>query len=97
MPFMYVVPAIMAGQKTGESVKRGLMIALRHPFITFGLIVFPYLLGFLPAWAAGESQKIVTNFYPELVYYLTLFSIVVDAVVNFLVVGTSAKFYLDHS
>jgi|WetSurMetagenome_2_1015567.scaffolds.fasta_scaffold84213_2 hypothetical protein len=97
VPFMYMIPAIMAGQKTGESVRRALMISLRHPFITFGLIVIPYLLGFLPAWAAGESQKIVSNFYPELVYYLTLLSIVVDAVVNFLVVGTSAKFYLDHS
>lgn len=97
LPFMFIIPAIVAGKTAGESIKRGLMMALHHPLVTFGLILVPYLFGFLPAWAAGESPKIVANFSPELVYYLTLISIGVDAIVNFIVVGTTAKFYLDHS
>ena len=97
-PFMFLLPSIMAGEASfGRMLSRGFSVFIRHPFIAVGLILIPYMIGVFPAWAASESGKVAAVFYPELVYYLVLFSIVVDIPVNFLLVGTAVKFYLDQS
>lgn len=98
VPFIFLLPSIMANSVSlGQAIRRGVRVALAHPVISFGLILIPYLIGLFPSWAAGESETIVSKFSPELVVTLTLVSIAVDAVANFLLVGTAVKFYMDQS
>ncbi len=95
---IFLLPSIMAGGVSfWEAIKRGFKVYVRHPIIAFGLVLIPYLIGFLPSWVLSDPNKIVTNFYPELVLYLLLVSIGVDVIVNFILLGTSLKFYMDQS
>ncbi len=97
-PCMYLLPSLMRGRGTvGEMISQALRVALRHPFISLGLAAIPYLIGLPPSWAAMESSTIVSNFYPELVYLLVLLTIIIDVPVNFLLLGTSVKFFMDQS
>ncbi|MCP4568178.1 MAG: hypothetical protein GY841_11425 [FCB group bacterium] len=98
MPCIYLLPAIMVGGKSlGQSIKSGFAVFARHPFITLGLVLVPYIFGVIPSIWASESVKVVTNFFPEMVYYLILISIAVDVIVNFVLLGTSVKFFMDQS
>jgi len=98
MPFVFMLPSIMAGAASfGEIIRRALGMFTRHPFVAFGLVLIPYLIGLLPNWAASQSSNIVANFFPELVFYLVVISIAVDVIINFIFLGTSVKFYMDRS
>lgn len=95
---IFLLPSIMAGGASfWGAVKRGFKTFGRHPIIAFGLVLIPYLIGFLPSWVLSDPSRIVSNFYPELVFYLILVSIFVDVIVNFILLGTSLKFYMDQS
>lgn len=95
---IFLLPSIMAGGATfGAALKRGLVAFWRHPFAAIGLVLIPYLIGFLPSWLLSDPGRIVNNFTPELVYYLVLVSIVIDIVVNFVFLCTSLKFFMDQS
>jgi len=96
--FVFLLPSIMAGGVSFvAAVKRGLAMFFRHPFVAIGLVLLPYLIGFLPSWATSDPNRIVVNFSPELVFYLLLISIGLDVIVNFLLLGTAVKFYMDQS
>ena len=96
--WIFMLPSIMAGGVTfGSALKRGFRLFSRHPFVAIGLVLIPYILGFLPSWALSNPARIVNNFTPELVFYLALISIVVDVVVNFVLLCTSLKFFMDQS
>ena len=98
MPCIFLLPAIIVGGKSfGASLKNGFAVFARHPFIALGLILVPYIFGVIPSWWASESVNVVTNFFPEMVYYLILISIFVDIIVNFVLLGTSVKFFMDQS
>ena len=95
---VFLLPSIMTGGASfWEAIKRGFKVFGRHPFVAIGLILIPYLIGFLPSWVLSDPTKIVNNFYPELVLYLLLVSIAVDVIVNFILLGTSLKFFMDQS
>lgn len=95
-PCLYVLPSLMLGSdRPRTAISQALRVALRHPFVTVGLVLLPYLISLPLSWAASESMKIVTSFSPELVYLLVVLSLVVDIPVNFILVGTSTKFFLD--
>lgn len=95
-PCLYFLPSLMLrDEKTGTAIRGALGLAWRHPFVTIGLVLLPYLVSLPLSWAASESAKIVSSFSPELVYLLIVLSILVDVPVNFVLVGTSAKFFLD--
>jgi hypothetical protein len=96
--WIFVIPSIMVGGVSfWNTVSRGFRMFLAHPFVAFGIVLIPYLIGLLPSWILTDPAKIVSNFYPELVFYLLLVSIGVDVVVNFILLGTSLKFYMDQS
>ncbi len=95
---IFLLPSIMAGAGSWMSrIKRGFVIAFRHPFVAIGLVLIPYLIGFLPSWALSNASNIVTNFSPDLVFYLILFSIALDVILNFFMLGTAVKFFMDQS
>ncbi len=97
-PAIYLLPSIMVGGRPFWGlIRRGLAVFARHPFVAAGLVMVPYLIGLPPSWASVESEKIVASFYPELVYHLVIISVVVDVFVNFILLGTSVKFFLDQS
>lgn len=96
--FVFMLPSIMAGGMSFfGAVKRGFRLFFRHPFAAIGLVLIPYLIGFFPSWALSNPSKIVANFNPEVVFYLVLVSIGIDVVVNFILLGTSLKFFMDQS
>lgn len=96
--FIFLLPAIMAeADSYWTAIKRAFRTFARHPFIAIGIVLIPYLIGLIPSWVLADPTRIVTNFYPELVFYLLLVSIGVDVVVNFILLGTSLKFYMDQS
>jgi len=98
MPFIYMLPSIVAGGVSfGQAIGRGFRTFIRHPFVAFGLVVVAYLVGLPFSLAASESETVVKNFYPEMVFYLVLISIGVDMIVNFLLLGTSVKFFMDQT
>lgn len=95
---IFMLPSIMAGGVTfGAALKRGFRLFSRHPFVAIGLVLIPYVIGFLPSWALSDPARIVNNFTPELVFYLVLIAIVVDVVVNFILLCTSLKFFMDQT
>jgi len=95
---IFLLPAIMAEAGSfGAAIKRGFKAFARHPFVAIGIVLIPYLIGLLPSWVLSDPGRIVTTFYPELVFYLVLVSIGVDIIVNFILLGTSLKFYMDQS
>ena len=65
--------------------------------IAIGIVLIPYLIGFVPSWALAHSNKIVSNFSPELVFYLILISIGLDVIINFILLGTAVKFFMDQT
>jgi hypothetical protein len=96
--FIYLLPSILAGGASyWESIKRGLRLFFQHPFVAIGIVLIPYFIGLLPSWVLSDPGKIVSNFYPEMVLYLILVSIGVDIIVNFILLGTSLKFYMDQT
>lgn len=98
MPFVFVLPGIMAGKESlWQSLKQAFSVFGRHPFIALGLVLVPFVIGVIPSWASGEAPNIVSNFYPEMVYYILLVSIGIDVIVNFILMGTAVKFYMDQS
>ncbi len=95
-PCLYLLPSIMlGGDSLGALIRKALGTSLRHPFATIGLVLLPYLVGLPASWAATESAKIVSSFTPEMVYILIVISIAVDVPVNFVLLGTSVKFFMD--
>ncbi len=95
---IFLLPSIMSGAGSWFSrIKRGFGIALRHPFVALGLVLIPYLLGFLPSWALSNANTVVENFSPDLVFYLILFSVGLDVILNFFMLGTAVKFFMDQS
>jgi len=95
---IFLLPSIMAGGVSfRRRISRGFGTALRHPFIAIGLVLIPYLIGFIPSWALSHSDKIVSNFSPELVFYLILISIGLDVIINFILLGTVVKFFMDQT
>jgi hypothetical protein len=95
---VFLLPSIMVGGVSlWGALKRGFKMFVSHPIIAVGLVFIPYLIGFLPSLIMSDPNKIVSNFYPELIFYLILFSIGLDVIVNFILLGTSLKFYMDRS
>lgn len=95
---IFLLPSIMAGSASWmHRIKRGFAVALRHPFIAIGLVLIPYLVGFLPSWALSNASTVVSNFSPDLVFYLILTSVGLDVILNFFMLGTAVKFYMDQS
>jgi len=95
---IFLLPAIMAGADSyWAGIKRAFKTFARHPFVAIGIVLIPYLIGLLPSWVLADPGRIVSTFYPELVFYLLLVSIGVDLVVNFILLGTSLKFFMDQS
>lgn len=95
---IFLLPSIMAGAGSWlNRIKRGFVIALRHPFVAIGLVLIPYLVGFLPSWALSNANTVVTNFSPDLVFYLIVVSIGLDVILNFFMLGTAVKFFMDQS
>ncbi|MDD4051990.1 MAG: hypothetical protein PHR28_08850 [candidate division Zixibacteria bacterium] len=93
---LFLLPSIMrGGESLGRIIRRALGVSLRHPFVAIGLVLLPYLVGLPASWAVSESAKIVSSFNPELVYILIVISIAVDVPVNFVLLGTSVKFFMD--
>jgi hypothetical protein len=93
---IFLLPSIMAGGVSiWRRISRGFGVALRHPFVAVGLIFIPYLIGFIPSWALAHSNDIVANFSPELVFYLILIGIGLDVIINFILLGTAVKFFMD--
>jgi len=96
--WVFLLPSIMAGAGSWMSrIKRGFTVAFRHPFIAIGLVLIPYLIGFLPSWALANANTVVNNFSPDLVFYLILISIGLDVILNFFMLGTAVKFFMDQS
>jgi hypothetical protein len=96
--FLFTLPSIMVGGRSFMgAVKRGFLLALRHPFVAFGLVLIPYLIMFVPSWAASRSDRVVASFSPELVFYLLVISILFELIANFLLIGTSVKFFMDQT
>lgn len=95
---IFVLPSIMIGGRSYPgTIKRGFGLFFRHPFAAFALVLIPYLIGFIPSWLISDPNRIVANFYPELIFYLILISIGLDVVINFILLGTTLKFYMDQS
>ncbi len=93
---IFLLPGIMAGGASlWQRISRGFATAFRHPFVAIGLVLIPYLIGFIPSWALAHADKIVTNFSPELIFYLILVSIGLDVIINFILLGTAVKFFMD--
>jgi hypothetical protein len=97
-PCIFLLPSLMSDKTSfGQAMRRGFSIAIQHPFISIGLVLIPFVIGFIPSWLSSESVKIVTNFSPELVFYLILISIGVDVVADFILLGTTVKFFMDQT
>lgn len=95
---IFLLPSVMAGGASFlQAIKRGFAIFGRHPFVAIGLVAIPYVIGLPSSLAAASPRTIVANFNPEMVFYLILVSIGVDIIVNFILVATSLKFYMDQS
>lgn len=95
---IFLLPSIMAGGVSfWRRITRGFGVAARHPFVAVGLVLIPYLIGFVPSWALAHADKIVSNFTPELVFYLILISIGLDVIINFVLLGTAVKFFMDQT
>jgi hypothetical protein len=95
---IFLIPSIMAGGVSfGSALKRGFKVFVAHPFISIGIVLIPYIIGLLPSWVLSDPGRIVANFYPELVMYLIIVSIGVDIIVNFILLGTSLKFFMDQT
>jgi hypothetical protein len=96
--FIFLLPSIMAGGRSfGGALRRGFSLAIRHPFVAFGLILIPYIIIAVPSWIASRSDRIVANFSPELVFYLLAISVFFELIANFILIGTSVKFYMDQT
>jgi len=94
--WLFILPSILHGElPLKKAVGRGLTMAFRYPVVSFGLVLFPYLVGLLPSWITTQSETIVSSFNPELVFWLVLVAVVFDVIVNFIMINTSVKFFLD--
>jgi MFS family permease len=95
---IFILPSIMAGAGSWiNRIRRGFAVAFRHPFVAIGLVLIPYLVGFLPSWALSNASTVVDTFSPDLVFFLILISIGLDVILNFFMLGTAVKFYMDQS
>ena len=97
-PFVFVLPSVMQGTASwGRAIIRGISMTFRHPFVSFGLVFIPFfLIGFIPNWISSQTDKIVNNFFPEMVFYLAIAVTVLDIILYFVFLGTSVKFFMDH-
>ncbi len=96
MPFIYLLPSIIRGEASiGKVLSRAFALFGRHPFISFGIVLIPYVIGFIPNWIFSQSTTIVENFSPELVFYLGVVTIILDILLNFIFVGAAVKFFMD--
>jgi hypothetical protein len=95
---LFLLPSIIAGGTSLlGAVGRGLKVFLMHPFVAIGLVLIPYAVGFFPSWILSDPTKIVANFNPELVLYIIIFTIGLDVIVNFVMLGTALKFFMDRT
>lgn len=95
---LFQLPSIILGETTlFGAIGRGLRVSLSHPFVAVGLVLIPYIVGFIPSWILSNPSKIVASFNPEMVFYIIAISICLDVIVNFILLGTALKFFMDRT
>ena len=96
VPFIFIIPAIMAGRQGWlEAVKKGFGLAMEHPIIAFGITAVPYTIAAIPALPLSYARRIIDVFNPELVFQIMLVAIAINIIANFILMGTSLKFFMD--
>lgn len=92
----FVIPSIAVyGDNVLEGLKRSLGIFIRNP-ITCLILAFAVILGqTLISVAAGRPVTIIEKFRPELVYWVLLAGLAVNALASFLWMGTAVRFLID--
>lgn len=95
--FAFMLPSIILGKESwGRSIFRAVALVFRHPIVSFCLVFLPlFVIGFIPNWLAAQTETIVNNFFPELVFYVTVATIILDMLLYFIFMGTAVKFFMD--
>ncbi|MEZ5359006.1 MAG: hypothetical protein R3F48_09275 [Candidatus Zixiibacteriota bacterium] len=96
MPFIYVIPSIMAGGAAWwPAITRAVRLTIKHPFITLAIVAIPYTIAAVPSLPLSYTRKIISIFNPELVFQLMLVVIVINILANFVLLGAAVKFFMD--
>nr|MBN2276303.1 hypothetical protein [candidate division Zixibacteria bacterium] len=94
--FIYAVPAVIAyGENILGAFKTSFRLFAENPVFTFFLTLFPFLLTLPITYLSEKVEIIVDKFSPELVFYILLIGIIVDAIVNYILTGAVVKFLLE--
>ncbi|MCK5127766.1 MAG: hypothetical protein KAR42_16035 [candidate division Zixibacteria bacterium] len=96
--FIFVIPSIMlGGESWAHEVSRGIKTSIKHPIAAFCMITIPYSIAAIPSLPLFNTRKIIEVFNPELVYQILLVAIGINIIANFVLIGTSVKFFMDKS
>ncbi len=94
--FFFVIPIIAIYEESFlKAVKRSLTIFIQNPltcfFISFLVLLGPIVISFV----TNNPTIIIEKFDPELVYWVLIFSLVIDIFANFFWIGTVVRFLYD--
>ncbi len=94
--FYFLIPSIIVfGENSMQALRRSVSIFIRNPFTCLFLSFFMLVPIILVSFASGQPGVIVEKFKPELVYWILLFGLVVDAIVYFFWMGTAVRFLVE--
>jgi hypothetical protein len=91
--FLFAIPSVAVhGETSLRAIVSSLRLFLRRPFTCFFLsmilLAVPLLIGTICSWPV----ELIDRFNPELIYWLLLVSLAVEAVAGFLWMGTTVRF-----
>ena len=92
----FVIPSIIVYKdNVVRAISRSLSIAVKRPFSAFFLALLVLIGPIIVSGIAGRADDIITKFRPELVYWVLSAGLLVDALANFIWMGTSVRFLMD--
>lgn len=96
--FMYVLPNILIdGEKFMAAVRRSLRTFSSSMISSYVIAIVPYLIVLPFTIMLYNPVLIVTKFYPELVFYLIAFEIVVNMFSSFIFTSTVLRFHWEYA
>jgi len=92
----FVIPSIaIYGDNVWEALKRSLAVFRSNPGSCLVLAVAVLFGQVLVSFAAGRPVTIIEKFRPELVYWVLLIGLVVNALASFVWMGTAVRFLIE--
>lgn len=94
--FYFVIPVIAVyGDNVLEALKRSLSIFRKNPLTCLSLALMVVICQTIVSVAAGRPVTIIEKFRPELVYWVLLGGLALNALASFFWMGTAVRYLIE--